>query len=79
MLLLKRKLPLCVMDKINFDHLELQLEALLQAHNKLKHDNILLRQKVKKLTQDKSELEERNKKAAAKIRRIISQLRSEMQ
>jgi uncharacterized protein (TIGR02449 family) len=67
------------MDPIEFVNLELQIESLLQTYEKLRSENNYLRQRLTKLTQERAELLDRNKKATVKIKRIISQLRSEIQ
>jgi uncharacterized protein (TIGR02449 family) len=67
------------MDNFDLINLELQIESLLQAHEKLRTENLSLRQKLVKLTQERAELADTNSKAAVKIKRIISQLRNEMQ
>jgi uncharacterized protein (TIGR02449 family) len=67
------------MDNIDLINLELQIESLLQTHEKLKSENHSLRQKLIKITQERAELLDKNKKAVAKVKKIISQLRSEMQ
>lgn len=67
------------MDKVDLVNLELQIETLLQTHEKLRTENGSLRQKLSKLTQERAELVDKNNKAATKIKRIISLLRSEMQ
>lgn len=67
------------MDSTDLINLELQIESLLQTHEKLRNENHSLRQKLVKITQERAELLDKNQKATAKIKRIISQLRSEMQ
>lgn len=67
------------MDNIDLINLELKIESLLQLHEQLRSENGYLRQKLSKLTQERAELAEKNEKAVMKIKRIISQLRSEMQ
>jgi uncharacterized protein (TIGR02449 family) len=67
------------MDKFELINLELRLESLLKSHDQLRHENTALRQKLVKLTQERAELLATNNKTAVKIKRIISQLRSEMQ
>lgn len=67
------------MDNLDLINLELQIETLLQTYEKLRSENGYLRQKLIKLTQERADLLDRNKQATVKIKRIISQLRSEMQ
>lgn len=67
------------MNDSEFIHLELQIETLIQSREQLKMENVSLRQKLIKLTQERAELLDKNKRAATKIKRIISQLRNELQ
>jgi uncharacterized protein (TIGR02449 family) len=63
---------------VEFSLLENKLESLLKLHYSLKLENQLLRQKLSKLTQERAELIEKNKKAAVKVKRIMLQLRDEI-
>lgn len=65
----------------NFDliNLELQIESLIKSREQLLSENSSLRQKLVKLTQERAELLDKNKRAGSKIKRIISQLRNELQ
>lgn len=67
------------MDNYDFQNFELQIELLIQSREQLKLENLSLRQKLVKLTQERAELLDKNKRAAVKIKRIISELRNEMQ
>ncbi len=67
------------MENLDLISLELVIETLLQSHEKLKIENGSLRHKLVKITQERAELLDKNKKAATRIKRIMSQLRSEMQ
>ncbi len=67
------------MQNPNLANLELQIEYLLQTFERLRSENLFLRQKLIKLTQERADLTDKNKKAATKIKRIVSQLRSEVQ
>jgi uncharacterized protein (TIGR02449 family) len=63
---------------VEFSLLENKLESLLKLHYSLNLENQLLRQKLSKLTQERAELIEKNKKAAVKVKRIMLQLRDEI-
>lgn len=63
-------------DLIN---LELQIETLIKSREMLRAENSLLREKLTKLTRVGAELRDKNKRATIKIKRIISQLRNELQ
>lgn len=67
------------MSTFDFNHLELQIEMLIQSREKLLHENLSLRQKLIKLTQERAELIDKNKRAASKLKRMIVQLRNEIQ
>lgn len=67
------------MENLDLINLELQIETLLQLHEKLKSENHSLRQKLVRINQERAELLDKNKKATSKIKRIMSQLRSELQ
>jgi len=62
----------------NLSNLELQIEALLDSREQLQSDNGSLRGKLSKLTQQRAELQDKNTKAASNIKRILSQLRTEL-
>lgn len=66
------------MDNSDLINLALQIETLIKSREELRCENISLRQKLTKLTQERAKLLEKNKLAATKIKRIISQLRNEM-
>lgn len=59
-------------------NLETNVDSLLKSHGQLKVENNALRQKLAKLVQERTDLIEKNKKAATKVKRIISQLRNEI-
>lgn len=67
------------MSILDLNHLELQIETLLQTREKLLSENLSLRQKLIKLTQERAELLDKNKRAASKLKRILVQLRNEIQ
>lgn len=66
------------MDHLDLINLELQIESLLQSHHKLLVENTSLRHKLIKLTQERAELVDKHRKAVIKIKRIVSQLRTEL-
>jgi uncharacterized protein (TIGR02449 family) len=68
-----------LMDNCNFITLELQLETLIKSRQELKDENSCLRHKLVKLTQERAELIDKNSRAMAKIKRILAQLRNEVQ
>lgn len=67
------------MENYDLLNLELRIESLIQSRQKLQCENSSLRQKLIKLTQERADLLDKNQKAAVKIKRIISQLRNEVQ
>lgn len=67
------------MNDTDLINLELQIESLLQSREQLLTENLSLRRKLVKLTQERAELLDKNKKAAVKIKRVISHLRNETQ
>ncbi len=67
------------MDNYDLINLELQIESLIKSREQLQTENSSLRQKLIKLTQERAELLDKNKRATSKIKRIISQLRNELQ
>jgi uncharacterized protein (TIGR02449 family) len=67
------------MNDSDLIHLELQIETLLHSREQLQIENSSLRQKLLKLTQERAELLDKNKRAVTKIKRIISQLRNGIQ
>ena len=72
------------MNDHDITNLELQIETLLQGWKQSKQENILLRQRIERLTQERAELLEKNahltdkkQKIVTKIKRIILHLRNE--
>ncbi len=67
------------MKNSNITKLEIQINSLIQSRNRLNDENKSLRQKLMKLTQEKAELLDKNTRAITKVKRVISQLRDELQ
>jgi len=65
------------MIEANLNHLELQIETLIKIRNHLSIENQSLRHKLGKTTHDRAVLADKNKNAASKIKKIISQLKNE--
>ncbi len=63
---------------IDINSLESQVETLLSSRFQLQDEMASLRHKLAKLTQERAELMDKNRKAAAMIKRIVSQLRNEL-
>jgi uncharacterized protein (TIGR02449 family) len=63
------------MDNNDLINLDLQIEYLIQTCKQLKNENSSLRQNFIKLTKENADLVDRNKRATAKIKHILSQLR----
>jgi len=66
------------MNDIELTNLDLQIEALLRDRRNLKMENHSLRLKLFRLTQERAQLHDKNQIAASKIKRVISQLRSDL-
>jgi uncharacterized protein (TIGR02449 family) len=63
------------MDNNDLPNLDLQIEYLIRSYKQLKNENSSLRQNLIKLTKENADLVDRNKRAVASIKHIISQLR----
>ncbi|MCB1828308.1 MAG: TIGR02449 family protein [Coxiellaceae bacterium] len=59
-------------------HLELQIEGLMNAREKLSQENNSLRHKLTKVTQERARLYDKTERAAARIKRLIAQLKDDM-
>lgn len=66
------------MTTLEISGLEYQIDRLLRSLESLKAENHSLRQKLSSSIRERSELIEKNRKAAAKIKKIISQLKEQM-
>jgi len=66
------------MNELSMTNLELQIEALLQDRQQLMFENSSLRKKLFKLTQERSILQKKSQVASQKIKRVITQLRSDV-
>lgn len=58
--------------------LELQIDTLLKRYQELCNENSLLRKKMAKLLQEKAVLVDKKQKTVAKIKQIISQVKTEL-
>ncbi|WP_423063092.1 TIGR02449 family protein [Candidiatus Paracoxiella cheracis] len=67
-----------MMTTLELSGLEYQVDHLLRSLERLKAENISLRQKLSSSIRERSELLEKNRKAADKIKKIISQLKEQM-
>jgi uncharacterized protein (TIGR02449 family) len=66
------------MNDTDLANLDLRIDSLLRDRRNLKVENQSLRQKLFKLTQERAQLHDKNQTAASKIKRVISQLRSDI-
>jgi len=66
------------MNDLDLTDLDLRIDALLRDRRHLKLENHSLRQKLFKLTQERARLQDKNLTAASKIKRVLSQLRSDI-
>lgn len=66
------------MTTIELSGLEYQVDHLLRSVERLKAENHSLRQKLSRTTRERSELLEKNRKAALKTKKIITQLKEQM-
>ena len=64
------------MDKLDIENLEFQTNALIKAFERLKAENISLREQNVRLGAEKSELMGRNKQASLKIDNMITNLKT---
>lgn len=67
------------MNTVELNDLENQIDSLLENLTQLKMDNQALRNQLATSANERSQLQEKNQEAAMKIRRIISQLKEELQ
>lgn len=65
------------MSILELSGLEYQVDHLLHTLDRLKAENISLRQKLSSSIHERTILLEKNRKAAAKIKKIIAQLKEE--
>lgn len=66
------------MNDTELVNLDVQIDALLRDRRNLKIENQSLRLKLFRLTQERARLFDKNQIAASKIKRVISQLRSDI-
>ncbi len=66
------------MNDVDLANLDQRIEALLHDRRHLKLENQSLRQKLFRLTQERAQLQDKNFMAASKIKRVLSQLRSDI-
>ena len=66
------------MNTAELNDLELEVDSLIENLNRLKRENQTLRSQMAVSAQERSTLQTKNKDAATKIRRIISQLKEEL-
>ncbi len=66
------------MNDVDLANLDQRIEALLRDRRHLKVENQSLRQKLFRLTQERAQLQDKNLMAANKIKRVLSQLRSDI-
>lgn len=66
------------MNDLDLTDLDLRIDTLLRDRRHLKMENHSLRQKLFKLTQERALLQDKNLTAASKIKRVLSQLRSDI-
>lgn len=66
------------MNDVNLANLDQRIEALIRDRRHLKLENQSLRQKLFRLTQERAQLQDKNFMAMSKIKRVLSQLRSDI-
>ena len=66
------------MSTIELNDLELQIDTLLQNLERLKADNLALRDQLATSARERASLQTKNQEAATKIRGIIGQLKEQM-
>lgn len=66
------------MNDVDLANLDVQIDALLRDRRNLRMENQSLRLKLFRLTQERAQLHDKNLIAASKIKRVISQLRSDL-
>jgi len=66
------------MTTLEFSGLEYQVDHLLRFLERLKAENNSLRQKLSSSIRERSELLEKNRKTAVKIKKVITQLKEQM-
>jgi len=64
------------MDKIDIENLEFQTNALIKAFERLKAENISLRENNARLLAQKAELLDKHKQATVKIDNLITNLKT---
>ncbi len=66
------------MNDVELANLDQRIEALIRDRRHLKSENQSLRQKLFRITQERAQLQDKNLMAASKIKRVLSQLRSDI-
>jgi|JI10StandDraft_1071094.scaffolds.fasta_scaffold1664151_2 uncharacterized protein (TIGR02449 family) len=66
------------MNDLDLADLDIRIDSLLRDRQHLKVENQSLRQRLFRLTQERAQLQDKNLIAASKIKRVLSQLRSDI-
>lgn len=66
------------MDTVQLNDLEYQIDTILKSLERLKAENTSLRHRLNISVREKSQLQERNQRAANKVKQIMRQLKEEM-
>lgn len=66
------------MKILEFNDLELQVDQLIRALERLKTENMSLHNKLTGCARERARLQEKNRKAAIKIKQVINQLKENL-
>ncbi len=66
------------MEAAQLTDLEYQINHLISAINRLKEENLTLRQKLAGNIRERTRLQQQNQQAAIKIKRVMGQLKEEI-
>jgi len=60
-------------------NLELQIESLMQAREKLAQENEFLRHKLTRVTQERAKLQDKTEKVGTRIKKLIAKLKDDLE
>lgn len=66
------------MNTIEISDLELQIDNLIRAMERMKTENQSLRHKLSNSSQERARLQDKNKRASIQIKQVIRQLKEEL-
>lgn len=66
------------MNSVELDHLETQIDHLMQLLETVQFENATLRQKIAVHAQERARLQHRNQRAAKQVRQIIKNIKEEL-